>query len=34
MKDRNSSNLSAELGDNQGAMEAAQALRLQSGSES
>ncbi|TNN88105.1 hypothetical protein EYF80_001686 [Liparis tanakae] len=27
MKDRNSSNLSAELDDNQGAMEAAQALR-------
>lgn len=27
MKDRNSSNLSVELGDNQGAMEAAQALR-------
>lgn len=28
MKDRNSSNLSVELGDNQGAMEAAQAERL------
>lgn len=27
MKDRNSSNLSVELGDNQGAKEAAQALR-------